>query len=128
MYIENQQIKKNISIWLLLMFWIISIMIVVGGLGSIHGAFFGAAILTLLPVLIAFIRDVTASISGFSFYNLPGLETFIFSVLVIFFILFEPAGVYGGWRKLRLFLELFPLGRQSFFSRQRSFLKTDRLK
>ena len=32
MYIENQQIKKNISIWLLLMFWIISIMIVVGGL------------------------------------------------------------------------------------------------
>ena len=32
MYIENQQIKKNISIWLLLMFRIISIMIVVGGL------------------------------------------------------------------------------------------------
>ncbi len=32
MYIENQQIKRNISSWLLLMFWIISIMIIVGGL------------------------------------------------------------------------------------------------
>ncbi len=32
MYIENNQIKKYISFWLILMFWIISIMIVVGGL------------------------------------------------------------------------------------------------
>ena len=32
MYIENPQIQKNISIWLILMFWIISFMIVVGGL------------------------------------------------------------------------------------------------
>ena len=32
MYIENLQINKNISIWLIIMFWIISIMIVVGGL------------------------------------------------------------------------------------------------
>jgi cytochrome c oxidase assembly protein subunit 15 len=32
MYIENNQIKKYISFWLALMFWIISIMIIVGGL------------------------------------------------------------------------------------------------
>ena len=32
MYIENITIKKNISSWLLFMFWIISIMIIVGGL------------------------------------------------------------------------------------------------
>ena len=32
MYIENSQIKKSISIWLILMFWIISFMIAVGGL------------------------------------------------------------------------------------------------
>ncbi len=32
MYIENTQIKKSISIWLILMFWIISFMIAVGGL------------------------------------------------------------------------------------------------
>ena len=32
MYIENKQIKKYISFWLILMFWIITIMIVIGGL------------------------------------------------------------------------------------------------
>ena len=32
MYIENIQIKKYISYWLIVMFWIISIMIIVGGL------------------------------------------------------------------------------------------------
>tara|TARA_B100001173_G_scaffold164409_1_gene142284 strand:- start:194 stop:1219 length:1026 start_codon:yes stop_codon:yes gene_type:complete len=32
MYIENLQIQKNISTWLVFMFWIISFMIVVGGL------------------------------------------------------------------------------------------------
>jgi heme a synthase len=32
MYIENKQIKKYISLWLASMFWIVSIMIIVGGL------------------------------------------------------------------------------------------------
>ena len=32
MYIENISLKKSISSWLLFMFWIISIMIIVGGL------------------------------------------------------------------------------------------------
>ena len=32
MYIENLQIKKNISTWLISMFWIVSFMIIVGGL------------------------------------------------------------------------------------------------
>ena len=32
MYIENHQINKNMSIWLVSMFWIVSIMIIVGGL------------------------------------------------------------------------------------------------
>ena len=32
MYIENKVIKKYVSLWLILMFWFIAIMIVVGGL------------------------------------------------------------------------------------------------
>ena len=32
MYIQNKQIKKYISYWLFSMFWIVSIMIIVGGL------------------------------------------------------------------------------------------------
>ena len=118
---NNETFNLLVSINLLLM-------IVVGGLGFIQGAFFGAAILTLLPVLIAFFRDGVSIIFGISFYSLPGLETFVFSTLVILFILYEPMGLYGRWLKIRLFLELFPLGSRKFFSRQKSYLKTDRLK
>ena len=32
MYIENKVIKKYISAWLILMFWIVALMIIVGGL------------------------------------------------------------------------------------------------
>ena len=32
MYIENKQLKKKISYWLFALFWIVSIMIIVGGL------------------------------------------------------------------------------------------------
>ena len=32
MYIENKLLKKYISYWLVIMFWLVSIMIVVGGL------------------------------------------------------------------------------------------------
>ena len=32
MYIDNIKIKNQISLWLIIMFWLISIMIVVGGL------------------------------------------------------------------------------------------------
>ena len=32
MYIENNQLKKYLSIWLVSMFWIIALMIIVGGL------------------------------------------------------------------------------------------------
>jgi len=37
-------------------------------------------------------------------------------------------GINGLWQKIRLFWELFPLGGKTFFSKQKSFLKTDRLK
>jgi len=118
---NNETFNLVVSINLLLM-------IVVGGLGSIQGAFWGAAVLSLLPVSIAFLRDFISSSLGVSFYSIPGLETFVFCVLVIFFILYEPMGIYGRWLKIKFFLELFPLGRKTFFSKQKSFLKTDRLK
>ena len=118
---NNETFNLIVSINLLLM-------IVVGGLGSIHGAFFCSAILSLLPVFIAIFRDGVSSFLNLSFYSLPGLETFIFCLMVIFCILYEPMGVNGLWQKIRLFWELFPLGSKTFFSKQKSFLKTDRLK
>ena len=118
---NNETFNLLVSINLLLM-------IVIGGLGSIQGAFLGAAVLSLLPVLIATSRDGVASFFNISFYSVPGLETFIFCAMVIFFILYEPMGIHGRWLKIKFFCELFPLGSKSLFKKQRSFLKTDRLR
>ena len=50
------------------------------------------------------------------------------SNLLVLFIIFEPEGVYGRWLKLRNFFENFPFYRRNTFKRQKTYLRTDRLK
>lgn len=102
------------------------LMIVIGGLGTIHGAFFGAIIVALLPQAIAIIRDFISDLTGASSVAIPGLESGIFSAILVLFILFEPMGIYGRWLKVRTFFELFPFYRKDMFKRQKSYLKTER--
>ena len=118
---NNETFNIIISIQLLLM-------IVIGGLGSIHGAFFGAAIVALLPQAIAISRDMVAGALGMGSVAIPGLETAIFGLILIGFILFEPMGIYGRWVKIRTYFELFPFYRKDMFRRQRSYLKTERMR
>jgi len=101
-------------------------MIVIGGLGSIQGAFFGAAVFVLLPTVIAFGRDAIGSMTGSGSIIIPGLEAGIFAAILIGFLLFEPMGIYGRWLKIRTWLELFPFARRDMFKRNQSFLKTER--
>lgn len=117
---NNETFTIIISIQLLLM-------IVIGGLGSIHGAFFGAMVVALLPQAIAFGRDHLGSILGATI-TVPGLETALFGMILIVFILFEPMGIYGRWVKIRTYFELFPFYRKDMFRRQKSYLKTERMR
>ncbi len=59
---------------------------------------------------------------------IPGLEFGIFGMILIGFILFEPMGIYGRWLKIRTWFELFPFYRKDMFKRQKSYLKTERLR
>ncbi len=102
------------------------LMIVVGGLGTIHGAFFGAVIIVALPLLIAFSRDGLANLLGMTSITIPGLESGLFGLILVLFILFEPMGIYGRWVKIRTYFELFPFYRKDMFRRQKSYLKTER--
>ncbi len=99
-------------------------MVVVGGLGSMHGVIFGAIFIGMLPQLIAIFRDVVPPAIG----QIPGLEPGIFGVILIGFLIFEPLGLYGRWRKIRLYFEEFPMYRRATYKRQKSFLRTERLK
>jgi branched-chain amino acid transport system permease protein len=49
-------------------------------------------------------------------------------MILIAFILFEPMGIYGRWLKIRTWFELFPFYRKDMFKRQKSYLKTERLR
>ncbi len=104
------------------------LMIVVGGLGSIHGAFFGAIVIGVIPTALAFLRDFIAKTAGAGSIAIPGLESGVFGAILIAFILFEPAGIYGRWLKIRTYLELFPFYRRDMFRRQKTYLKTERMR
>lgn len=100
------------------------LMIVIGGLGSVHGAFLGALFLIAMPQLIALGKDYLPDSVGQS----PGLQGLVYGMVLIAFVLFEPMGLYGRWLKIRTWLQMFPFYRQGMFKRQKSFQKSDRLK
>jgi branched-chain amino acid transport system permease protein len=112
---NNETFNFLIAIQLLMM-------IVIGGLGFIHGAFLGAIVVAFLPQGLSMATDVLGS------RTIPGLEIGVFGAILIAFILFEPMGLYGRWLKIRIWLELFPFARRDLFRRQKSYLKTERLR
>lgn len=99
-------------------------MIVIGGLGFIHGAFFGAAFWIGMQQLIVLAKDYLPD----SIAHQTGLQPSIFGVILIAFVLFEPLGLYGRWLKIRTYFELFPFYRRGMFKRQKSYMKSERLK
>ncbi len=100
------------------------LMIVIGGVGAVHGAFLGAIFLISMPQLISLVKDFFPAAVG----QAPGLQGFVYGVVLISFVLFEPMGLYGRWLKVRTYLQMFPFYRKGMFKRQKSFQKSDRLK
>jgi branched-chain amino acid transport system permease protein len=100
------------------------LMVVIGGLGSVHGAFLGAIFLITMPQLIAMAKDYLPAAIG----QATGLQGLVYGLILIAFVLFEPMGLYGRWLKIRTYLQLFPFYRKGMFKRQKTFQKSDRLK
>jgi branched-chain amino acid transport system permease protein len=100
------------------------LMVVIGGLGSVHGAFLGAIFLISMPQLISLTKDYLPPVIG----QAPGLQSVVYGAVLIGFVLFEPLGLYGRWLKVRTWFQLFPFYRKGLFKRQKSFTKSDRLR
>ncbi len=81
-------------------------MVIIGGLGSIMGSFFGAAFIVILPLLLSQVPQwlgmqmpvVTAS----------HLEFMIFGALIVFFLVVEPHGLARLWSTAKEKLRLWP--------------------
>ncbi|MBI3990175.1 MAG: branched-chain amino acid ABC transporter permease [candidate division NC10 bacterium] len=86
-------------------------MIIIGGLGSILGSIFGAAFITLLPILL---RYVVEGIGGLFFTIsdvagvLTNLQLILFGGLIIFFLIVEPDGLKKLWRNITDYFRVWP--------------------
>ena len=122
------------------------LLVIVGGLGSLQGAIFGAIFVALLPPIIAILRDSIpatmvsiASATGISligtagrgigeFLKKPGVEAGIFGLILVLVILVEPLGMYGRWTKIKLFFSTFPMYKRDSFKRQKTYMRSERLR
>jgi branched-chain amino acid transport system permease protein len=98
------------------------VMIIVGGLGSVHGSIFGAVFITLLSEFIRISKDLIPAFLR----EQVGFQTAVYGLVLMLFILFEPMGIYGRWLKLKYLFQVFPLYRKDTFRRVRRFQRSER--
>ncbi len=74
----------------------ILMIVVAGGLGSITGSMVGAVVITVLLEWLRFVED-TIQIGSFVLEGIPGMRMVIFSVVLLFIILYRREGIIGGY-------------------------------
>jgi len=86
-------------------------MIVVGGMGTIHGSILGALFLTAVPRLIESVAPSLSFLAAAG--DGKGITVFtvnqmVFGALIIAFLLFEPRGLSGIWLRVKLYFKAWP--------------------
>jgi len=82
-------------------------MIIIGGVGSISGAFLGSAFIVLLPIFLdVLVQDVFAGMLAPSIAS--NLQLMVFGGLIIFFLIVEPHGLARLWQIAKEKLRLWP--------------------
>ncbi len=85
--------------------FLVLFMIIIGGLGSIFGAFAGAAFMVLLPVLL---KNVLVGGLGWDTALATHFEFVIVGALIIIFLIAEPHGLAQLWKLAKEKLRLWP--------------------
>jgi len=85
-------------------------MIIIGGLGSIMGSFFGAAFIVILPVFLNQALPALGSLVGVTIDTalISHVELMIFGALIVFFLIVEPHGLARLWSTAKEKLRLWP--------------------
>jgi branched-chain amino acid transport system permease protein len=81
-------------------------MVIIGGLGSIMGSFFGAAFIVFLPLLLNQVPRWFGI--PLSVVTASHLEFMIFGALIVFFLVVEPHGLARLWSTAKEKLRLWP--------------------
>jgi len=85
-------------------------MVIIGGLGSIMGSFFGAAFIVVLPIALNQFLPVLAGLFGIqiSTVGISHAELMIFGALIVWFLIVEPHGLAKLWSTAKQKLQLWP--------------------
>ena len=85
-------------------------MVLIGGAGTISGSIMGAFFIALLPVITRelpeFLPFLSASASETP--NVFQVETLLYGLLIVVFLIFEPRGLYGVWVRARNYWKAWP--------------------
>jgi branched-chain amino acid transport system permease protein len=83
-------------------------MIIIGGLGSVAGAVYGATFMVSLEAGIERLgQDFRATFESHGL-NVPALNLFAFGAVIILFLLFEPRGLARLWQRAKDYFRLWP--------------------
>jgi branched-chain amino acid transport system permease protein len=85
-------------------------MVIIGGMGSIMGSFFGAAFIVLLPIALSQALPLLASLVGIdiSTAGVAHAELMVFGGLIVWFLIVEPHGLAKLWSIAKQKLRLWP--------------------
>lgn len=82
--------------------------IIIGGLGSLAGSFYGAAFIVLLPIVLSVLGQVLFG-QAIDQALLQNLQKIIFGALIIYFLIKEPEGISRFLRNVYQRLRTWPL-------------------
>ncbi len=85
--------------------FLVLFMIIVGGLGTIMGSFFGAAFMVLLPIVL---KNIMVDGGGIEPVTAKHIEIMLMGALIIFFLIVEPHGLARLWQIAKEKLRLWP--------------------
>lgn len=83
-------------------------MIIVGGLGSVAGSIYGAVFMIVLPAAIQQIGTNLRSVVPAFSRELPAIQTAVFGLVIILFLVFEPRGIARIWQRMKDYVRLWP--------------------
>jgi branched-chain amino acid transport system permease protein len=82
-------------------------MIIIGGMGSLLGALLGAMFVTVFPYLIEAVLRLLPNAQKLA-GDIFAVNYATFGVVMILFLIFEPLGLVGIWRRLQNYFLLWP--------------------
>jgi len=85
-------------------------MIIIGGMGSVMGAFFGAAFIVVLPIFLSQFLPAVGAFVGIpiSTAAVSHVEAMVFGALIVWFLIVEPHGLAKLWSTGKQKLRMWP--------------------